>query len=235
MIQYVNTPGSRMKFLCDFLGDSTEVSNNNCDNTGLQKLTVNITPEWNEKLKEFRDNYFPGLEVELKRTNMVNGVAASYYGFSNVGKILHRCKYENGGDYPDSLVALTINAFREKLGQYKFDIILYVPPTKSGNLVKNFSEKISQKLNIPVSHNLKKTRLTKEQKIFENNPLKAENVKNAFNFENRSDILNKKILLIDDIFDSGTTMKEIGKYLTESGAALIAPLVIAKTVGGDLT
>lgn len=234
MIQYVNTPGSRMKFLCDFLGDSTEVSNSNCDNTGLQKLTVYITPEWNEKLKEFRDNYFPGLEVESKRTNMVNGVAASYYGFSNVGKILHRCKYENGGDYPDSLVVLTINAFREKLGQYRFDLILYVPPTKSGNLVKNFSEKISQKLKIPVSHNLKKTRVTKEQKIFENNPLKAENVKNAFNFENRSDILNKKILLIDDIFDSGTTMKEIGKYLTESGAALIAPLVIAKTVGGDL-
>lgn len=235
MIQYVNTPGSRMKFLCDFLGDSTAVSNSNCDNTGLQKLTVRITPEWNEKLKEFRDNYFPGLEVESKRTKMVNGVAASYYGFSNVGKILHRCKYENGGDYPDSLVVLTINAFREKLGQYKFDLILYVPPTKSGNLVKNFSEKISQKLNIPVSHNLKKTRLTKEQKIFENNPLKAENVKNAFVFENLSDIFNKKILLIDDIFDSGTTMKEIGKYLTESGAALIAPLVIAKTVGGDLT
>jgi len=234
MIQYVNIEISRMKFLCDFLGDSSAIMTNNCDNTGLQKLTVSITPEWNEKLKEFRENYFPELDVESTRTNMVNGVAASYYGFSNVGKIIHRCKYENGGDYPDSLVILTLKAFRNKLGQFKFDLILFVPPTKSGDLVKNFSEKISQVLKIPISHNLKKTRITKEQKIFENNPLKAENVKDAFIFENQTDIFRKKILLIDDIFDSGATMKEIGRYLTESGAAVIAPLVIAKTVGGDL-
>jgi len=41
-------------------------------------------------------------------------------------------------------------------------------------------------------------------------------------------------LLFDDICDSYATIKEIGKYLTNLGAAKIAPLVIAKTVGGDL-
>jgi ATP-dependent DNA helicase RecQ len=40
--------------------------------------------------------------------------------------------------------------------------------------------------------------------------------------------------LIDDIFDSGCTIKEIGRYLTLHGAMIIAPLVIAKTVGGDV-
>ncbi|MBS4029076.1 MAG: hypothetical protein KGZ58_10630 [Ignavibacteriales bacterium] len=40
--------------------------------------------------------------------------------------------------------------------------------------------------------------------------------------------------MIDDIFDSGATIKEIGKVLTQFGAEKIAPLVIAKTVGGDL-
>jgi ATP-dependent DNA helicase RecQ len=47
-------------------------------------------------------------------------------------------------------------------------------------------------------------------------------------------ISGKKILLMDDIFDSGATVKEIGKYLTSLGAEKIAPLVIAKTVGGDV-
>jgi len=47
-------------------------------------------------------------------------------------------------------------------------------------------------------------------------------------------IINKSILLIDDIFDSGATIKEIGKMLTNKGAKIIAPLVIAKTVGGDI-
>jgi len=41
--------------------------------------------------------------------------------------------------------------------------------------------------------------------------------------------------LIDDIYDSGATIKEIGKFLTKLGASCIAPLVIAKTVGGDIS
>jgi ATP-dependent DNA helicase RecQ len=45
---------------------------------------------------------------------------------------------------------------------------------------------------------------------------------------------DKRILLIDDIFDSGSTIKEIGSYLTKAGAVVIAPLVIARTVGGDI-
>lgn len=38
----------------------------------------------------------------------------------------------------------------------------------------------------------------------------------------------------DDFFDSSYTVKEIGLYLTGLGAEMIAPLVIARTVGGDL-
>ena len=41
-------------------------------------------------------------------------------------------------------------------------------------------------------------------------------------------------MLIDDIFDSGATIKEIGKLLTNFGAKQIATLVIARTVGGDI-
>ena len=40
--------------------------------------------------------------------------------------------------------------------------------------------------------------------------------------------------MVDDIFDSGATVKEIGKLLTNFGAIKIAPLIIARTVGGDL-
>jgi ATP-dependent DNA helicase RecQ len=46
-------------------------------------------------------------------------------------------------------------------------------------------------------------------------------------------LCGKHILLIDDIFDSGYTVKEIGLYLTSIGAVRIVPLVIAKTLGGD--
>jgi ATP-dependent DNA helicase RecQ len=234
MIEYVETTQSRMKYLCDYLGDNSLHTFNNCDNTGLKKISVSISSEWNQKLQDYREDYFPELEVELRGTSLVNGVAASYYGVSNVGAALHRSKYEGGGDFPDFLLKLVLKAFRKKFGQEKFDLILFVPPTKSGELVKNFAIKVSQVLRFPISYNLIKIRQTKEQKIFENGYLKHDNVSGAFSYSATDEIKGKSILLIDDIFDSGATVKEIGKYLTNLGAVKIAPLVIARTVGGDI-
>lgn len=234
MLQYVETTDSRMKFLCDYLGDFSNHTFNNCDNTGEKKIVVQVTPDWKDKLREFRENYFPELEVESKGSNMANGVAASYYGVSTVGSAIHRCKYEAGGDFPDFLLKLVLKAFRKKFGLEKFDLIVYVPPTSSGDLVKNFATKISQVLRFPISHGLIKQRATSEQKVFENSYLKADNVKDAFTITNQDLVKGRTILLIDDIFDSGATIKEIGKLLTNFGAVKIAPLVIARTIGGDI-
>lgn len=195
---------------------------------------MNVTPDWTENLQSFRENYFPALEVKGKNSNIVNGVAASYYGVSNVGEAIHRSKYENGGDFPDFLLSLILKAFRKKFGQEKFDLVVYVPPTASGDLVKNFTIKVAQILKFPISHNLQKVKQTKEQKKFENRYLKTENVNGAFTYTKPDEVNGKSILLIDDIFDSGATIKEIGKVLTNFGAYKIAPIVIARTVGGDI-
>jgi ATP-dependent DNA helicase RecQ len=234
MLSYVTTHNCRMKFLCDFLGDNLSSNCGVCDNCRKKNIQVDVTQEWKNKLVDFRETYFPILEVESKNTNLVNGVAASYYGVSNVGQALRRSKYENGGDFPDWLLRLTLKAFYKYFGKEKFDIVLYVPPTESGNLVKNFSEKIATSLNINISHTLKKSRVTQSQKIFQTSLLKTDNLKDAFFVENPSEIQGKSVLLIDDVFDSGATIKEVGKCLSTLGAVKIVPLVIAKTVGGDL-
>jgi ATP-dependent DNA helicase RecQ len=234
MIDYIATSESRMKFLCDYLGDNSQQNFTNCDNTGIEKITVHVTDEWKLKLKDFRENYFPDLEVEGKGSKIVNGVAASFYGFSNVGTALRRCKYETNEDFPDFLLSLCLKAFRKKWGQERFDYIVYVPPTASGDLVKNFATKLSQVLKFPINHDLVKKRQTKEQKDLENGYLKSDNVFGAFSLNNPEKIKGKRILLVDDIFDSGATIKELGKLFTKFGAVKIAPIVIAKTVGGDL-
>ena len=128
---------------------------------------------------------------------------------------------------------MTLQAFRKRYGNKQFDLILYVPPTLSGDLVKNFAHKISVVLKIPISDQLKKTRETDAQKVFQNSILKKDNVAGAFCLTEPELIIGKSILLIDDIYDSGATIKEIGKMLSKAGAIEIAPLVIAKTIGGD--
>ena len=78
-----------------------------------------------------------------------------------------------------------------------------------------------------------KVRKTEEQKIFQNTYSKQENVEDAFDI-NAAVVKDKMIVLLDDIYDSGATIKEVGKLLTQKGARCIVPVVIAKTVGGTL-
>lgn len=294
MEEYIYTNMPRMKYLCSFL-DSDELTNySNCDNTNLERLTVENTYEYKGKLEEFRDDYFPTLEMKSytirkggirvgvispsivkiektvkdesgevidrlivehngkinmslytttemdiikehlrKASKLVDGYAASYYGVSNVGAALHRSKYENGGDFPDFLLKKTLSVFGKKFRGIHFDLLLYVPPTNSGDLVKNFAIKFSKVTNIPICHELLKVRKTHEQKIFQNSYSKQENVSGAFDIE-EGIVRGKTIVLLDDIYDSGATIKEIGKLLTQYGAKCIVPIVIAKTVGGTL-
>ena len=173
-------------------------------------------------------------EKVLNKSRLIDGYASSYYGVTNVGSTIHHCKYENGGDFPDHLVQRTLNAFKNKFVVQNFDLLLYVPPTESGDLVKNFAAKIASELNIKIEHGLSKSRDTLPQKSFQNSILQRDNVVDAFSIDNGSNLLGKKILLVDDIYDSGATIKEVASYLTNKGASLIAPLVIARTVGGDL-
>lgn len=234
MIRYVYTKEPRMKYLCSYLGDDTSCDfTNTCDNTGLPKYHVDVTDDDEKDIREFRDNLFPLLEFKT-RYNLITGIAGSYYGESTVGNAIHRCKYENGGDFPDFLLTRTLRAYYHLFGNKKFDMIVYLPSTVSGDLVKNFAYKIARALKTPISDGLIKTRQTEPQKIFQQRYGKEENVKDAFTYEPKEQVSGKSILLVDDIYDSGATIKEIGKMLTKLGAAEIAPLVIAKTVGGDI-
>jgi ATP-dependent DNA helicase RecQ len=214
MLEYTNTHQCKMLYLCNYLGDSNSNSCGICDSCLKQINKFSMNQIDREKIQNFQDNFFPILDVEDK-TNLINGIASSYYGFSNVGAIIHKCKYESGGDYPDLLIKQTLRAFGKTFKEQIFDLILFVPPTKSGKLVENFATKIASTLKLPIAP-LVKIKETKEQKIFQNGALKTENIKDAFDI--KFDITNKSILLIDDIFDSGATIKEIGKMLTKKGA-----------------
>jgi len=232
MVAYVYTKEPRMKYLCEFLDDKHSGAYGGCDNTTEPKWTAEEDEEFRAKLQEFRESYFPEIAVKEKGNNITDGVAASFYGVSAVGSAIHRCKYEGGGDFPDFLLRLTLKAYHSAFGKKKIDLVMFVPPTISGALVEIFAQKIARILNIPFSKAIQKTRQTEKQKIYHNSYGKKKNVKGAFSVGD-TDVNGKTILLIDDIYDSGATLKEIGKVLTHRGATEILPLVIAKTVGND--
>jgi len=234
MVDYVFCEGPRMKYLCEYLGDTAMSSCSGCDNTSEEKWTAEMDDFWERRIREFRESYFPEIKCSEKRrrNNMVDGVAASYYGVSEVGGAIHRSKYENGGDFPPFLLRLTLKAYRKTFGNRHLDYVMCVPPTVSGSLVENFARKVARTLGVPFSDAVVKTRVTKMQKKFCNSYGKQDNVKDAFAIGG-TDVTGKDILLVDDIYDTGATLKEIGRVLTAAGARSIIPLVIAKTVASD--
>lgn len=232
MIEYTTISTCRMKYLCNYLEDKTVKECRKCDNCKKNSLSFNIENELLEKLIDFKSHYFIEEYIGSKDIDKaIRVISSSYYGTSNIGEIIHHCKYENGGDFPKECVDRVVLAYKKYYKQH--DLILFVPPTISGKLVENFAKKVAQKLNIPFSDTLIKNRETKPQKECVSAITKNANLKDAFDVKDLNIIKDKKILLIDDIIDNGATIKNIAKYLLQNGAQKVDALVIAKTLIGD--
>lgn len=111
-----------------------------------------------------------------------------------------------------------LNAFIEyyKSSNLKSDILLFIPSNKNNNIMNFFADNISKELNIKKENAIIFNNEIKEQKYLETLKEREENIKNAFNIISPEKLINKKILLIDDVFASGFTLKEAIKILKEN-------------------
>jgi ComF family protein len=88
---------------------------------------------------------------------------------------------------------------------------------------------ISERFAIPLSYdNLVRTRYTRPQVELSGRE-RAENVRGAFNLIRPQEIIDTRILLIDDVFTTGATMNECAKVLNDAGAASVTVLTLART------
>jgi len=56
------------------------------------------------------------------------------------------------------------------------------------------------------------------------------NIKNAFDLDRAETILDKKILLVDDVYTTGATANECGRLLLSRGAQKVDVLTLARAV-----
>ena len=120
-----------------------------------------------------------------------------------------------------------LNAFIDyyKSSNLKSDILLFIPSNKNNNIMNFFADNISKELNIKKENALIFNNKIKEQKYLETLKEREENIKNAFNIISPEKFINKKILLIDDVFASGFTLKEAIKLLKENNIKNIECIV----------
>ena len=168
-------------------------------------------------------------KLKVQKGNLIDGFAVAYYEIENIGKDIYKTKFKKKENYPSYFIPLFLDLINNKVKD-NFDLICYPPSNVSGNLVKNFATSIAESLNIPVNHNLFKNKFTKPQKI--SNKF-DDNLHEVFYHKNPSEIRGKKILLIDDVYKLGSTIKAIGKKLSDYGAEVVMPLTITKTISRE--
>lgn len=120
----------------------------------------------------------------------------------------------------------------EKLQSY--DTIISVPISKKRMKERGYNQslliakKLSREVNIPLQANcLFKTKNIIEQSKL-NREQRKENIQNVYELKNGIILNNKRILLIDDIYTTGSTVNECAKILQQAKPEKIDVLVVAK-------
>ena len=120
----------------------------------------------------------------------------------------------------------------DKLKSY--DIIMPIPISKkrkkqrgynqsaliARNLAKEFSMQYDEKVLKKIKDNIAQSSLNKEERI--------KNVQNVYYINKTNKIIEKKILLVDDIYTTGSTANECSKIVKKAGAKEVGIFTIAK-------
>ena len=152
---------------------------------------------------------------------------------SRVGDLTYRLKYEGDTSVLPELVMLTVDLTRAHPELIQVDFILPVPPTtaRPTDPVRLFCTALAEKVRIPVQTFLVKKRQTQPQKEMKTIAQKRANVSGAFSL--LGDVKGKRLLLIDDLFDSGATLEEITHLLKKSSALIANVLTLTSTIHSD--
>lgn len=158
-----------------------------------------------------------------KKTHyFAQGVAAFSYS-GEIKNSMYRFKYSNRREYSDFFAQGIADLKGHVIKAWEPDVLVPVPlhhkrqAYRGYNQAKLIADELGKKLGIPVdSHFLVRTKNTAPQKEL-NDKERNKNINNAFQIAT-FDVEYKKIVLVDDIYTTGSTVDECAKVLLQHGA-----------------
>ncbi len=149
---------------------------------------------------------------------------------------IYRLKYYDKSSYAIEFAKMMYNKFSKLSVIDEYDLVVYVPmylrkkKTRGYDQAELLALHFSKLAGIPISqNNLIRTRNTIAQSKVSFEERKS-NVEAAFSVQNREEFLNKSVILIDDIFTTGSTMFECASALKKAGACNICFYTLAKVI-----
>ena len=134
--------------------------------------------------------------------------------------------------YPADAFAIMMS---DRLYGVGADMLVPVPNGRMGVLKRGFSsseliaERLAMRVGIPAVNALKAVSGKREQKSL-NAEARRKNALRSFYADKRVDVKGKRIILIDEVTTTGSTLSAVGELLRGVGAEDVSAAVFAKTV-----
>ncbi len=160
---------------------------------------------------------------------------APYRARGIVRELIHRFKYNGDFHLRHILARWAAEGLADpRLQQSSFDAIVPVPlhPARQRergfNQAQAIGELLSKKSNIPLQTCLRRVRYTETQTHFDR-ATRMRNLRTAFRAAGDPiSLAGKKLLLVDDVFTTGSTLDECSRVLLEAGAESVSAITIAR-------
>jgi competence protein ComFC len=148
----------------------------------------------------------------------------SFYHYNDFLKeVIARYKYR--GDYV--LSKLFAAPIQEKLQEIDHDLLVPIPLSEERLYERGFNqaEALIKESGFTPANVLTRVHTEKQSKKTRNERIHLQQV---FQLDPGRTVLNKKIVLIDDIYTTGSTIRHAAKVLKEAGAASVSSLTLAR-------
>lgn len=164
-------------------------------------------------------------DCQQKKFFFTRGVAAFAYT-NEMKNSMYMFKYNNRREYAEFYAKSIVREFGNIIDTWNADALVPVPLFKGKerkrgyNQAKVLADSLSNLLNIPVDGKiLERTVNTSPQKAL-NDKERKNNLKNAFQIR-KNGLEYSKIVLVDDIYTTGTTIDECARVLLQAGISQV--------------
>ena len=160
----------------------------------------------------------------------------SLYEYNSAAESLYRFKYGGRREYAHFYGEQTVEYLGEFIRQVKPDVLVPIPLHRKRKVKRGYNQaellarEIGSRMGIPVRTDLL-VRVKNTVPLKQLNPKERQNnLKKAFNMA-RNDVKLKTILLVDDIYTTGSTMDEAARTLMAAGVECVCFVALACGAG----
>jgi len=167
------------------------------------------------------------------------------YSDERAKKLIHALKYQRVREIANTLSKILIefldkNGFNESIEKYRQHLVIVPVPLynfrereRGFNQASEIGKQISRYYKIPFAQRaLTKHKNTEPQADIENKEDRAKNISGAFSINwsgsDPDQLKNKIVILIDDVYTSGATMRECARTLRKGGVREVWGLTVAR-------